>query len=79
MRKGGLPVTDVKWRALGREWLSGGGRLDYDEDELRDRLGVEDFYLALGLSRSYEGEYWLLVLGVHTVPDYEVAIDYGNL
>jgi len=80
MRKGGLPVTDVKWRALGREWLGGsGGRLDCDEDELRDKLGVDGFYLALGLSRSYQGEYWLLVLGVHTVPDYEVGIDYDNL
>jgi hypothetical protein len=80
MRKGGLPVTDVKWRALGREWLGDrGGRLDCDEGELRDRLGVADLNLVLGLSRSYEGEYWLLVLGVHTVPDYEVQIDYDNL
>jgi hypothetical protein len=79
MQKGGLPVTDVKWRALGQEWLSGGGQLDYDEDELRDRLDVEDFYLALGLSRPFKDEYWLLVLGVHTVPDYEMEVDYGNL
>jgi hypothetical protein len=80
MRKGGLPVTAVKWRALGRKWLGGsGGRLNCDQDELRDRLGVDDFYLTLGLSRSYEGQYWLLVLGVHTVPDYEVEIDYDNL
>ena len=80
MRKGGLPVTDVKWRALGREWLGdSGGRLNCEEGHLRDRLGVEDFYLTLGLSRSYQGEYWLLVLGVHTVPDYEVEIDYDNL
>lgn len=80
MRKGGLPVTDVKWRALGREWLGdSGGRLDCEEGELQDRLGVEDVYLALGLSRSYKGEYWLLVLGVHTVPDYEMEVDYGNL
>jgi hypothetical protein len=80
MRKGGLPVTDVKWRALGREWLGDkGGRLNCDEGELRDKLGVEDFYLALGLSRPFKDEYWLLVLGVHTVPDYEVEIDYDNL
>jgi hypothetical protein len=80
MRKGGLAVTDIKWRALGREWLGdGGGRLGYDEDELRDRLSAEEFYLTLGLSRSYQDEYWLLVLGVHTVPDYEVEIDYDNL
>jgi hypothetical protein len=66
--------------AEGREWQSeSGGRLDCDEDVLQDRLGVEDFYLALGLSRSYEGEYWLLILGVHTLPDYAVKIDYDNL
>jgi hypothetical protein len=40
---------------------------------------VADLNLVLGLSRSYQGEYWLLVLGVHTVPDYEVKIAYDNL
>jgi hypothetical protein len=76
----GVPVTDLKWRALGRHWLDErGGELRLDEDALRERLPFEDLYLALGPSRGYQGQLWLLVIGVHTVPDYEAAIDFDNL
>jgi hypothetical protein len=76
----GVPVTDIKWRALGRSWLGErGGELALDEDTLRGRLQAEKLYLALGLSRGYEGQIWLMVIGVHVVPDYRVEIDYGNL
>jgi hypothetical protein len=76
----GISVTDLKWRALGRSWLGDtGGELTLNENELGDRLGVEEIYLALGLSRSYQGKIWTLVIGVHTVPDYPMEIDYGNL
>jgi hypothetical protein len=76
----GIPVTDLKWRALGRGWLGErGGELKLDEDALRERLGAEDIYLALGLSRGYQGNLWLLVVGVHVVPDYQAEIDYDNL
>lgn len=75
----GVPVTDMKWRALGRAWLGeAGGRLDFDEDALKARLNADEIYLALGLSRTYEGKVWLLVVGVHVVPDYEAQIDYTN-
>ena len=76
----GVPVTDVKWRALGRAWLGKeGGELALAQDELQKKLGAQEIYLALGLSRSYEGKIWLLVIGVHCVPDYEAEIDYDNL
>jgi hypothetical protein len=76
----GLPVTDLKWRALGRNWLEDrGGELKLDEDALRERLQATEIYLALGLSRGYRGELWLLVIGVHVVPDYPTEIDYDNL
>ena len=76
----GVPVTDIKWRALGRSWLGATGReLALDEDALRARLEAEDIYLALGLSRGYQGKIWLLVIGVHVVPDYQAEIDYDNL
>jgi hypothetical protein len=76
----GVPVTDVKWRALGRSWLGrSGGELLLDEGALRERLGAEEIYLALGLSRGYEGKIWLLVIGVHVVPDYQAAVDYDHL
>ncbi len=68
----GVSVTDLKWRALGQAWLGqNGGSLALDHDALRERLGAEAIYLAVGLSRNWEGEYWPLVIGVHTVPDYD--------
>jgi hypothetical protein len=76
----GLPVTDLKWRAAGRNWLDpGGGELRLGEDGLRERLSAEEIYLALGLSRGYQGQLWQLVIGVHVVPNYEAEIDYDNL
>lgn len=77
--KGGLPVTDLEWRALGRAWLpSDGGWVDFDEGDLEARYGIEKVYLALGLTRSFKGEFWPLVIGVHTEPDFEAAVDYDN-
>lgn len=84
-RAHGIPVTDLKWRALGRGWLGEGAasrdllRVTLDHDALHERLQAEAIYLSVGLSRSFEGRIWTLVVGVHPVPDYTVAIDYGNL
>ena len=76
----GISVTDLKWRALGRTWLGErGGYLSLEQDELAERLGADALYLALGLSRNWQGEYWPLVVGVHVVPDYEAAIDLDHL
>lgn len=78
--KGGFSVTDLRWRALGRQWLpEEGGWTEFDEGDLQARLGVGEIYLALGLTRPYEGRCWPIVIGVHTVPDYEVVVDYDNL
>ncbi|HDQ70621.1 MAG TPA: hypothetical protein ENN19_00815 [Chloroflexi bacterium] len=68
----GVSVTDIRWRALGRSWLGEkGGHLAMDQDALCERLAVDEAYLSLGLSRNWQGAYWPLVVGVHTVPDYE--------
>lgn len=76
----GIPVTDIKWRALGRSWIAGGeGELALDENALKSRLCVDEICLALGLSRSFERAIWPMVIGVHTIPDYQVEIDYSNL
>jgi hypothetical protein len=80
----GIPVTDMRWRALGRTWLASTGSNGCSSEivlrgsELMARLQAEHVYLALGLSRGYENEYWLLVVGVHIVPDLSVTIDYAN-
>ncbi len=76
----GAPVTDLKWRALGRDWLSAGSDcLTLDHAELLSRLNCHKLYLAVGLSRSWNGEFWPLVIGVHTVPDYAAVVDPKNL
>jgi hypothetical protein len=78
--KGGLSVTDLRWRALGREWLpEGGGWTDFDAGDLETRYGVSDIYLVVGLTRSYRGSFWPIIVGVHTLPDYDVALDRDNL
>ncbi|MBN1815632.1 MAG: hypothetical protein JXA14_27610 [Anaerolineae bacterium] len=65
----GVAVTDLKWQALGRSWLGEpGGRLALDHDALFERLNAKALYLVIGLSRSWQGEYWPLVVGVHAVP-----------
>jgi hypothetical protein len=72
----GVSVTDLKWHALGRAWLGErGGRLTLDHDALCERLDAEALYLAVGLSRNWQGEYWPLIVGVHVVPDYEVEVN----
>ena len=74
--KRGVSVTDLKWRALGAGWLnSEQPELTLGHTELLARLDADDIYLTVGLSRSWQGQYWPLVVGVHTVPDYEATID----
>jgi hypothetical protein len=73
-----LPVTDLKWRALGRSWLGGGGELSLEQSELDEQLTAKEIYLALGLSRGYQGKLWLMVIGVHVVPDYVMAVDHDR-
>jgi hypothetical protein len=79
-RPQGVSVTDLKWRALGREWVERGpANQQYDLTALRRHLEVERLFLAVGLSRSYQGQFWPIVVGVHTLPDYEATIDERQL
>lgn len=84
-----LPVTDLAWRALGRRWLAEQLvesapaeevlRLMLEDAELRKRLSATTIFLSIGLSRTYEGKIWPLVIGVHPLPAYAVTIDYAQL
>ncbi len=74
----GLPVTDLKWRALGRTWLAQAERLELDQFALHSRLQAEAIYLSIGFSRSFEDKIWPLIIGVYPIPDYAVCIDYNQ-
>ncbi len=81
MQPRGVTVTDLKWRALGRQWLAQQTEpvLSLEPDALMARLDATALYLTLGLSRQWQGEHWPLVHAVHVVPDYAADIDLENL
>jgi hypothetical protein len=76
-----IACTDLRMRALGRSMLAG------KDNETEMRLKEEEFwrrgksaiYLTVGLSRLYQGKHWPLVVGVHSIPELEVEIDYARL
>ena len=78
--KGGFATTDLKWLGLGKSWLpEGGGWIEFDAGILEARYGIEEIYLVIGLSRSHQRRFEPVIVGVHTVPDYEPIIGYATL
>lgn len=76
----GIGCTDLRMRALGRELLnkSGGVTQTLDQSAFAKR-GKQITYLALGLSRLYRDEHWLIVVGVHSIPEISIEIDCARL
>jgi hypothetical protein len=72
--------TDLHMRALGRSFLakSSGAPRSLSQTDF-ERRGKHLTYLALGLSRRFRGKHWLLVIGVHTIPELDVPINWGRL
>ena len=62
-------ATDIYWRALMRSWLSEEDDfLEFNLTELRERLG--ELYLVIGLSPKGTPR----IVGVHTVPEYDIQL-----
>lgn len=72
--------TDLRMRALGRKLLlkSGGASCSLSDRDFR-RSHKEVTYFALGLSRLYRGKHWLILVGVHSLPELDVEVDYARL
>jgi hypothetical protein len=53
----------------------------------RSLLSDEDFrrqdkqatYLTIGLSRPFQGKHWPILVGVHSLPELDVEIDFARL
>ncbi|MFH1773493.1 MAG: hypothetical protein ABH874_00835 [Methanobacteriota archaeon] len=65
-----LPCTDLKWRAYCRM---------RSRDEILREIQNSETYFTIGLSRLFKDDYWPMLVGVHTIPDYTASIDYNNL
>ncbi len=77
--KGGFATADRKWLALGQSWLpKHGGWTEFDAGILEARCGIEEIYLVIGLSRSHHRRFEPVIVGVHTVPDYQATISQAT-
>jgi hypothetical protein len=43
------------------------------------RQGKQMTYLTLGLSRLFQDKHWPILVGVHSLPELAVEIDYSHL
>jgi hypothetical protein len=77
---GDVGCTDLRMRALGRKLLepAGGERRSLDDEDFRQR-GKQATYLSVGLSRPFQGKHWLILVGVHSLPELAVEIDFAKL
>lgn len=79
-RSPGLPCTDLKFRALGRNLLGKSTHvINLSSKQLKELLHFEKVYFTIGLGRQYKGKNWPMVLGFHTIPDYIACVDFGSL
>jgi hypothetical protein len=69
----GVPAVDPYWRAWGQQQLGEEEYLEIDHDTLHGMVG--DIYLVLALSARGRPQ----VIGVHTVPAYQLATDESVL
>jgi len=72
--------TDLRMRALGRKLLekAADGSASLTDADFR-RHGKQATYLTLGLSRLFQNKHWLILVGVHSLPELAVEIDYNHL
>lgn len=79
-RSPGLPCTNLKFRALGRNLLGKSTHIiNLSSKQLKELLHLEKVYFTIGLGRQYKGKNWPMVLGFHTIPDYIAYVDFGSL
>jgi len=74
----GLPCTDLKFRALGRNLLEKNTHLiNLSGEQLKELFHLEKVYFTIGLGREYKGKNWPMILGFHTIPGYTAHIDFS--
>lgn len=76
-----LSCTDLKFRAFAKDLLKKEKltSLTLTGNQLQEMLKFEQIFVAIGLTGKFRDEYWPMVIGFHTVPDYKQEVDYDNL
>ena len=73
-----IGCTDLRMRALGRKLLGQSKTATLTQWDFA-RHHKQATYLTIGLSRLHQGKHWPILVGVHTLPELEVEVDYGRL
>lgn len=73
-----IGCTDLRMRALGRKWLAHSPTATLTQLDFARHL-KQATYLVIGLSRLHYGKHWPILVGVHTLPELEVDVDYARL
>ncbi|MDP2908086.1 MAG: hypothetical protein Q8O03_09220, partial [Nanoarchaeota archaeon] len=76
-----LSCTELKFRAFAKDLLKKRKltSLRLTGNELKEILKFDKIFVAIGLTGKFRDEYWPMVIGLHTVPDYKQEVDYDNL
>ena len=73
--RGGLATTDLRWLEMGSRWLAeSDGWIEFDARVLETRLGIEEIYLVVSLSYTEQRRFEPVIIGVHTVPEYQIPV-----
>jgi len=72
-----LPITDCAFRKHCDNQRFQGKKIGQINHELKEIFNQCDLFLRVGLSRRWQGFYWLLVSGVYSFPDY-MGKEYEN-
>lgn len=76
-----LPCTDLKFRAFAKHLLKekNTDSLSLHGDELKKLLKFNQVFIAIGLTEKFREDYWPMIIGFHTIPDYKQEVDYNDL
>ncbi len=73
-----IGCTDLRLRALGRKLLAQSKTATLTQLDFARHL-KRATYLVVGLSRLHQGKHWPILVGVHTLPELDVEVDYARL
>lgn len=76
-----LSCTDLKFRAFAKDLLKKKklNSLTLTGTQLQELLGFKQVFVAIGLTGEFRDEYWPMIIGIHTIPDYKQEINYDDL
>jgi len=76
-----LSCTDLKFRAFAKDLLKKKKltSLTLTGNQLQEMLKFDKIFVAIGLTGKFRDEYWPMIIGFHTIPDYKQEVDYDNL